>query len=59
MRFWFDEHVANGPLNGAMEHKTQHGGVESMPPKAHDKMNVNDITGLVRQPAPYTNMKAA
>ena len=23
MRFWFDEHMANGPLNGAMEHHTK------------------------------------
>lgn len=53
MRFWFDEHVGNGPLNGAMEHN------ENTPWQRHDKLQVRDINGIAQQPAPYTNLKKA
>jgi hypothetical protein len=49
---WFYEQRASGPLNGAMEHVTNVGALQSV--TNHDKLDVQDINGFARQAPPYT-----
>ena len=45
MRLWFDDQLANGPLNGAFNPVNNLGPV-GKPIKRHNQLGVDDITGI-------------